>query len=110
MGSEENKQIKSSPISTSGDGFNFEHSVQAFFVIQMITGGLVPRMSDYRITNIVLQSERYGRNTDDCEITLKNNINSKCGILLVQIKRSFKLGQHDKDIIKTIKDAAHNAT
>lgn len=105
MGSEENKQIKSSPISTSGDGFNFEHSVQAFFVIQMITGGLVPRMSDYRITNIVLQSERYGRNTDDCEITLKNNINSKSGILLVQIKRSFKLGQHDKDFIKTIKDA-----
>ena len=39
-------QKYTSPISASGDGYVFEHSVQAFFVIQMITGGLVPRMDN----------------------------------------------------------------
>ena len=46
-----------SPISAAGDGYVFEHSVQAFFVIQMITGGLVPRIDNCEVTRIVLQAE-----------------------------------------------------
>ena len=73
------------PISASGDGYVFEHSVQAFFVIQMITGGLVPRMDNCEVTRIVFQAERYGRK------------------LLVQVKRKVRLS--NGEFTKTIKDA-----
>ena len=83
-------QKYTSPISASGDGYVFEHSVQAFFVIQMITGGLVPRMDNCEVTRIVLQAERYGRKTDDCEVTLKDlSKPNKERTLLVQVKRMF---------------------
>lgn len=92
------------PISAAGDGYVFEHSVQAFFVIQMITGGLVPRMDNCKVTRIVLQAERYGRKTDDCEVTLKDIINSsKEKTLLVQVKRNIRLS--GSEFTKTIKDA-----
>ena len=93
-----------SPISAAGDGYVFEHSVQAFFVIQMITGGLVPRMDNCEVTRIVLQAERYGRKTDDCEVTLKDlNNPSREKTLLVQVKRSIRLS--NGEFTKTIKDA-----
>ena len=92
------------PISASGDGYVFEHSVQAFFVIQMITGGLVPRMDNCEVTRIVLQAERYGRKTDDCEVTLKDLSNpNKERKLLVQVKRKIRLS--DGKFAKTIEDA-----
>lgn len=93
-----------SPISAAGDGYVFEHSVQAFFVIQMITGGLVPRMDNCEVTRIVLQAERYGIKTDDCEVTLKDlNNPSREKTLLVQVKRSIRLSSGE--FIKTVKDA-----
>ena len=94
-----------SPLSTAGDGYVFEHSVQVFFVIQMITGGLVPRMDNCEVKRIVLQAERYGKNTDDCEVTLRNKLTGAEKTLLVQIKKSFKLNPSNKDFTKTIKDA-----
>lgn len=93
-----------SPISAAGDGYVFEHSVQAFFVIQMITGGLVPRMDNCEVTRIVLQAERYGRSTDDCEVTLKDLSNpNKERTLLVQVKRNIRLS--GSEFTKTIEDA-----
>ena len=93
-----------SPISAAGDGYVFEHSVQAFFVIQMITGGLVPRMDNCEVTRIVLQAERYGRSTDDCEVTLKDLSNpNKERTLLVQVKRNIRLS--GGEFAKTIEDA-----
>ena len=93
-----------SPISAAGDGYVFEHSVQAFFVIQMITGGLVPRMDNCEVTRIVFQAERYGRKTDDCEVTLKDlNNPSREKTLLVQVKRKIRLSSGE--FTKTIKDA-----
>ena len=97
-------RIKSNPISNSVDGVNFEHSVQAFFVVQMMLGGMVPRMGDCRITNVILQSDRYGHETDDCKIILKNNTGEEKN-LLVQIKRNFKLGKKNNEFTKTIRDA-----
>lgn len=92
------------PISASGDGYVFEHSVQAFFVIQMITGGLVPRMDNCEVTRIVFQAERYGRKTDDCEVTLKDLNNPRREkTLLVQVKRKVRLS--NGEFTKTIKDA-----
>lgn len=97
-------QKYTSPISAAGDGYVFEHSVQAFFVIQMITGGLVPRMDNCEVTRIVLQAERYGRKTDDCKVTLKDlNNPSREKTLLVQVKRSIRLS--NGEFTKTIKDA-----
>lgn len=94
-----------SPISAAGDGYVFEHSVQAFFVIQMITGGLVPRMDNCEVTRIVLQAERYGRKTDDCEVTLKDLSNpNKERTLLVQVKRNIR-SLLSSEFTKTIEDA-----
>lgn len=92
-----------SPISAAGDGYVFEHSVQAFFVIQMITGGLVPRMDNCEVTRIVLQAERYGKKTDDCEVTLKDKLTDTRKTLLVQVKRNVSLSSGE--FAKTIKDA-----
>ena len=92
------------PISAAGDGYVFEHSVQVFFVIQMITGGLVPRMDNCEVTRIVFQAERYGKKTDDCEVTLKDlNNPSREKTLLVQVKRNVRLSSDE--FTKTIKDA-----
>lgn len=91
------------PISAAGDGYVFEHSVQAFFVIQMITGGLVPRMDSCEVTRIVLQAERYRRKTDDCEVTLKDKLADTRKTLLVQVKRNIRLS--GSEFAKTIKDA-----
>ena len=91
------------PISAAGDGYVFEHSVQTFFVIQMITGGLVPRMDSCEVTRIVLQTERYGRKTDDCEVTLKDKLTDTRKTLLVQVKRNIRLS--GSEFTKTIKDA-----
>ena len=98
-------QKYTSPISAAGDGYIFEHSVQAFFVIQMITGGLVPRMDNCKVTRIVFQAERYGRKTDDCEVILKDLSNSnRERILLVQVKRNIR-SLSGSEFTKTIKDA-----
>ena len=92
------------PISAAGDGYVFEHSVQSFFVIQMITGGLVPRMDNCEVTRVVLQAERYGRRTDDCEVTLKDlSSPNKERTLLVQVKRNIRLSS--SEFAKTIEDA-----
>lgn len=91
------------PISAAGDGYVFEHSVQAFFVIQMITGGLVPRMDNCEVTRMVLQAERYGRKTDDCEVTLKDKLADTRKTLLVQVKRNIRLS--GGEFAKTIEDA-----
>lgn len=96
---------QASPLSTSGDGYVFEHSVQAFFIVQMITGGLVPRMGNCEVTRVVLQADRYRRNTDDCEVTLRDKTTEAEKTLLVQIKQSFKLSRSNDDFTKTIQDA-----
>lgn len=97
------KKKYTNPISAAGDGYVFEHSVQAFFVIQMITGGLVPRMDNCEVTRMVLQAERYGRNTDDCEVTLKDKLADTRKTLLVQVKRNIRLS--GGEFAKTIEDA-----
>ena len=96
---------RESPISVSGEGFVFEHSVQAFFILQMMGGGFVPRMDGCEITKVTLQSGRYGRNTDDCEVTLKERKTGEEKKLFIQIKRSFNLQPSNKAFTQTVKDA-----
>lgn len=97
--------LKTSSISSSGDGFNFEHSVQAFFVVQMVMGGLAPRMGNRKIVKVVLQSDRLSRSTDDCEITLLDEETGLSSVLLVQVKRAVNLTPSNKDFTETIRDA-----
>ena len=79
--------------------------MQAFFVLQMMMGGLVPRMDGCEITEVILQSRKYGRNTDDCEVVFRDKNTGKNRRLLVQIKRSFNLQPSNKAFTKTIEDA-----
>ena len=99
-----------SSISSSGYGFNFEHAVQAFLVVQMFTGGFVPKMGASRIVRVTPQSRRFGRSTDDCEVTLRDEESNEDINLLVQIKKTVKLAESDKDFTKTIGDAWRDFT
>ena len=63
----------------------------------------MPRMDNCEVTRMVLQAERYGRNTDDCEVTLKDKLADTRKTLLVQVKRNIRLSG-DK-FAKTIEDA-----
>ena len=89
-------------IAESGYGFNFEHSVQTFLLVQMFTGGFVPKMGPSKITRMVLQSGRFGRKTDDCELTLENSDIPGDISLLIQIKRSFNVTKTNSDFTKVI--------
>ena len=64
----------------------------------------MPRMDNCEVTRMVLQAERYGRKTDDCEVILKNLSNpNRERTLLVQVKRNVRLSSDE--FTKTIKDA-----
>lgn len=63
----------------------------------------MPRMDSCEVTRIVLQTERYGRKTDDCEVTLKDKLTDTRKTLLVQVKRNIRLS--GSEFTKTIKDA-----
>lgn len=68
-------------------------------------GGLAPRMDGCEITEVTLQSRKYGRNTDDCEVVFRDKNTGENRRLLVQIKRSFNLQPSNKAFTKTIEDA-----
>ena len=63
----------------------------------------MPRMDNCEVTRMVLQAERYGRNTDDCEVTLKDKLADTRKTLLVQVKRNIRLS--GGEFAKTIEDA-----
>ena len=65
----------------------------------------MPRMGNCEVTRVVLQADRYRRNTDDCEVTLRDKTTEAEKTLLVQIKQSFKLSRSNDDFTKTIQDA-----
>lgn len=65
----------------------------------------MPRMDNCEVARVVLQADRYRRNTDDCEVTLRDKTTEAEKTLLVQIKQSFKLSRSNDDFTKTIQDA-----
>lgn len=95
----------SSTVGSSGYGFNFEHSIQSFFVVQMFTGGFIPKMGLHKIKRIVPQATRFGRATDDCELTLVDESTLSETSLLVQVKKTFNVTKENGDFEKVIRKA-----
>lgn len=86
------------PTSTSGTGYRFEHRVQAFFIIQMMINGYLPKMPPVQIDKIAFQSSDF--ETDDCIIyaTDQNNLSRK---ILIQSKYNIEISNSNfKDVIK----------
>ena len=58
----------SNPYSTGGVGSEFEKSVQASFVVLLLSGGIFPALSSYPIVKIELQNRIRGVYTDDLTV------------------------------------------
>ena len=79
----------SNPFSTGGGGYHFESHVQASFVVLMLTGGCVPCLPCWPITEIKLQSKIDGFDTDDLVVVVKKSGSKERRNLLGQVKHSI---------------------
>lgn len=90
-------------IETSGAGHDFEHRVQAVFVVLMLTDGVVPCLPAHKVKKIAVQQQENGYRTDDMIVSVTSQtLGDKK--LLSQLKRSVIIGRNTT-FDKTIKDA-----
>jgi len=78
----------SNPFSTGGGGVDFEHSVQATFLLALLVEGFSPLLN-LPITSVLFQAKRSGYDTDD--IVLFSSSNTYSAKLLCQIKRGITI-------------------
>ena len=102
--SKKSKQL-SNPFSTGGGGHNFENSVQAAFVVLMLTGGIVPCLEPLPIKQIKLQGKYEGYDTDDLIVFAESQNGAKKAKLLAQIKHSISITGNDKIFGEVIQSA-----
>jgi len=98
------KQL-SNPFSTGGGGGHFEAHVQASFVILMLTGGIVPCLPTWPITEIKLQGKIKGFNTDDFIVEVEDKVTKRRRKLLGQIKHRISVTQGDDTFSEVIRAA-----
>jgi hypothetical protein len=82
---------QSNPYSTGGGGPNFETRVQAAFTVLMLTGRLAPCLPPFPITEIKLQGQYAGFNTEDFIVFSKHQETEKEAKLLAQIKHEISI-------------------
>lgn len=87
------KKNLSNPFSTGGGGVHFEAHVQASFVALMLTGGYVPCLPCWPISEIKLQGKIDGYDTDDLIVFVENADNKQRRRLLAQVKHSIAITQ-----------------
>ncbi len=95
----------SNPYSTGGIGQNFENSVQASFVVLLLTKGIFPALSSYPIIKIELQNRIRRVNTDDLTVYTGNNSGEIYNKMFVQIKRDITIKFSNKAFKETIENA-----
>ena len=83
----------SNPFSTGGGGAHFEASIQASFVVLMLTGGFAPCLPCWPIVEIKLQGKIDGFDTDDLIVVVENPDNKERRKLLCQVKYSIDVTQ-----------------
>ena len=86
----------SNPFSTGGGGYNFENSVQAAFVVLMLTGGVAPCIQPLPIRQIKLQGKYAGFDTDDFIAYAESRGGRQKAKLLAQIKHSVAITEKDQ--------------
>ena len=98
------KQLSNS-FSTGGGGHDFENSVQAVFVVLMLTGGVVPCIQPLPIKEIKLQGKYAGFNTDDFIAFAESGNGRQKAKLLAQIKHSISITENDQTFGEVIQAA-----
>jgi len=93
----------SSPASTGGAGTVFEHSVGAYWLAQLLVGGIPPILVDCSVIELHFQTEHLGWCTDDFLVVGQNG-SGATRKLAGQVKRTFTISASDEDCKNTILD------
>ena len=92
-----------STLSSGDNGGHFQLRVQAFFLSQMLLGGLIPSMPGFFLTKLCFQGK--GKfETDDIIGYLRDKMNNEAKVLC-QVKSGMNAGISSIDFKETIKDA-----
>lgn len=94
----------SNAFSTGGGGTNFEHQVQAMFLMLLLVEGFCPVINE-KIKRICFQGKHLGIDTDD--VVVYTNGEQAEGKLLCQIKHNIVASEKDKTF-KTVICSAWN--
>ncbi len=89
----------SNPFSTGGGGVDFEHRVQAAFLLTLLVDGFSPLLN-LPITSVLFQAKRSGYDTDD--IVLFSSFDTYSAKLVCQIKHGITLTENNatfKDVV-----------
>lgn len=92
----------SSPVSTGGGGTGFEQHVGAYWLAQLLVGGIPPILIDTTVAEVSFQTERLGWQTDDFLVTCRCGSTSRN--LACQVKRKFTVSASDDDCVQAITD------
>jgi hypothetical protein len=97
----------SSPASTGAAGAFFEQHVNAYWLAQLLVGGIPPVLVDCFVVQVDLQTEHLGWHTDDFLITCNNGSGRKRR-LVGQVKKTFTVSASDQECEKAISDFWHD--
>ena len=89
----------SNPFSTGGGGVDFEHRVQATFLLALLVEGFLPLLN-LPITSVLFQAKRSGYDTDD--IVLFSSSDTYSAKIICQIKHRVIITENNeifKDVI-----------
>ena len=100
----EPKQM-SNPYSTGGIGQEFEKSVQASFVVLLLSGGIFPALSSYPIVKIELQNRIRNIYTDDLTVYTGKDSSETFNKMFAQIKRDVAITSSNDAFKETIESA-----
>jgi hypothetical protein len=93
----------SSPASAGGAGTFFEQHVDAYWLAQLLVGGIAPILHDCAVVEVHLQTEHFGWHTDDFLIVGQNGSRHRRK-LIGQVKRTFTVSAADDECKKTVQD------
>jgi hypothetical protein len=94
----------SSPASTGGAGTFFEQHVGAYWLAQLLVGGIPPILISTSILEVHFQTERLGWHTDDFLIVC-DRVGARPQKLAGQIKRTFTVSAANEECKKAIGDS-----
>jgi hypothetical protein len=92
----------SSPESTGGAGTGFEQHVGAYWLAQLLVGGIPPILIDSTVAEVSYQTERLGWHTDDFLVVCQSSDAPRK--IAGQVKRSFTVSATNDESVQTVTD------
>jgi hypothetical protein len=92
-----------SPAATGGAGTFFEQNVGAYWLAQLLVGGIPPILIDCSVVEVHFQTEHLGWHTDDFLIVGQSGP-GKLRKLAGQVKRTFAVSAIDEDCKNSVQD------